>query len=331
LPKLDPEALDRELAKAQQPDAPIDETNIQHALSLELDKRPLTLPDGATSAIVASGVLRVGPFQLDGPRRRATVSGAFDLKTLEFSANAVFESDRVAKFWSGPSPAIAVSLAGPLDAPQRKIDDTGLAAGLAAQALARESDRIATLEADIRERAFFNREKKAWAFLDRRKVELADFVAEAERIKARAEHERAEAEAEAAEQVRQAAKWTAVVKRKAAERALVEAEKKAEEQAAAEAKRKADEQAAAEAKRKADEQAAAEAKRKADEQAAAEARRKADQQADEDARRKAEDAAVAESLRKAATEAKARGTLPPPAPPPSPSQAPSDPAAAGIY
>ena len=93
------------------------------------------------------------------------MSGSFDLKTFEFSANAVFDSDRVAKFWSGPSPAVTVSLAGPLDAPQRKIDDTAFAAGLAAQALARESDRIATLEADIRERAFFNREKKAWAFL----------------------------------------------------------------------------------------------------------------------------------------------------------------------
>ena len=44
LPKLDPEALDRELAKAQQPDALIDETNVQHVLSLELDKRPLPLP-----------------------------------------------------------------------------------------------------------------------------------------------------------------------------------------------------------------------------------------------------------------------------------------------
>ena len=234
LPKLDPEALDRELAKAQQPDALIDETNVQHALSLELDKRPLPLPDGETPAIVASGALRAGPFELNGPERRATVSGSFDLKTFEFSANAVFESDRVAKFWSGPSPAVTVSLAGPLDAPQRKIDDTAFAAGLAAQALARESDRIATLEADIRERAFFNREKKAWAFLTRRAAEVADYLAEAERIKARAEHDAAEAEAAAAAAVRRAGKSVAVVKRKAAERAAVEAERKAAEQAAAE-------------------------------------------------------------------------------------------------
>ena len=292
-------------------------------MSLELDKRPLPLPDGETPAIVASGALRAGPFELNGPERRATVSGSFDLKTFEFSANAVFESDRVAKFWSGPSPTATVSLAGPLDTPQRKIDDTSFAAGLAAQALARESDRIATLEADIRERAFFNREKKAWAFLTRRAAEVADYLAEAERIKARAEHDAAEAQAAAAAALRRAGKSVAVVKRKAAERAAVEAERKAAEQAAVEAKRKADEQAAAEAKRKADEQAAAEAKRRADEQT------------DEDAGRKAEDAAVAESLRKSATEAKAKGTLPAPATPPalgpSPTTAPSDPAAAGVY
>ena len=41
LPRLDPGALDRVLAKADSLDALIDETNIQHALSLELDKQPL--------------------------------------------------------------------------------------------------------------------------------------------------------------------------------------------------------------------------------------------------------------------------------------------------
>ena len=48
-----------------------------------------------------------------------------------------------------------------------EIDVSPLSAGLATQAIARESDRIAALDADIRERAFFNRRLKGEQFMDR--------------------------------------------------------------------------------------------------------------------------------------------------------------------
>ena len=50
------------MAKAQAPDAPIDETNITRSLTLELDRQPLDVPDGAAPAALNSGVLRVGPI-----------------------------------------------------------------------------------------------------------------------------------------------------------------------------------------------------------------------------------------------------------------------------
>ena len=84
-----------------------------------------------------------------------------------------------------------------LDAPKRRVDVSGLAAGLATQAIARESDRIAMLEADIRERAFFNRRLKGERLLDRRNAEIEDWRAEHDRLKGLAQHlaaERAEAE-----------------------------------------------------------------------------------------------------------------------------------------
>lgn len=139
------------------------------------------------------------------------------------------------KFWSGPSPSALVTVEDALDAPKRQIDAAGLAAGLATQAIARESDRIANLEADIRERAFFNRRLRGERFLDRRKEEIEDWRAEQERLTGLSQHlaqqreeERLAAEKAAAEK---AAAEKAVAEKAAAER--VEAEKAAAEKATA--------------------------------------------------------------------------------------------------
>ncbi len=131
------------------------------------------------------------------------------------------------KFWSGPPPTAAVTVRDALEAPKRQVDVAALSAGLATQAIARESDRIAALEADIRERAFFNRRLKGERFMDRRAAEMEDWRAEQERLKGLAEHleaQRVEAQEAAAEK--------AVAAKAAAEKAA--AERAAEEKAAAE-------------------------------------------------------------------------------------------------
>ena len=98
-----------------------------------------------------------------------------------------------------------------LEAPKRQIDISALSAALAAQAVARESDRISTLEADIRERAFFNRRLKGERLIDRRQQEIQDFGTEQSRLKGQADRlrslEEAEkaAEAEAAKRAAEAA------------------------------------------------------------------------------------------------------------------------------
>jgi hypothetical protein len=63
----------------------------------------------------------------------------------------------------------------------RRTDAAMLAAGLAAQAIARESDRIENFEADVRERAMFNRKRKAEQFLARREAEISAYFADKER------------------------------------------------------------------------------------------------------------------------------------------------------
>jgi hypothetical protein len=191
--RLDPGALGRVVAKAQSPDASIDETNIAHSLALELDRQSLSIPDGAAPAAFNSGAVRVGPVEIPGPSGHALVSGDFDLRSLNLQIRAIFEEAHGGKFWSGSPPLATVLVRGALDAPARQIDVASLSAGLATQAIAREGDRIAALEADMRERASFNRRLKADRFLAGREAEIAAYEAEQARLKLEADRERVEA------------------------------------------------------------------------------------------------------------------------------------------
>jgi hypothetical protein len=199
LARSDPGALDRVVAKAQTPDAPLDETNIAYALGNELAKAPLPIPDGPTPASLSAGVMKVGPIAIAEPRGGGMLSADLDLRKLAVETKLAINSSAAdLKFWSGPPPSAKVDVENALETPKRQLDVSSLSAGLAAQAIARETDRIAALEADIRERAFFNRRLKGERFLDRRQQEIDDWRAEQARLKGLTEHLRGEEEAEKA-------------------------------------------------------------------------------------------------------------------------------------
>jgi hypothetical protein len=177
-PRLDPGALTRVLARAQSGDIGIDETNVGYNLGLEFDRAALPLPDGAAQATLSAGVIHVGPLAVSRAGGSATASATFDLRAQSLALDVAFAEARGGKFWNGPPPAVDVSLTGGLDAPARRIDAAPLAAGLAAQAIGRDTDRISALEADIRERAWFNRRLKAERYMHQREAELAAFEAD---------------------------------------------------------------------------------------------------------------------------------------------------------
>ena len=174
-PHLDPGALTRVMARAQSGDIGIDETNVGYNLGLEFDRAALPLPDGAAQATLSAGVIHVGPLAISRAGGSATASAAFDLRAQNLALDVVFAEARGGKFWVGPPPAVDVSLTGALAAPMRRIDASALAAGLAAQAIGRDTDRISALEADIRERAWFNRRLKAERYMRQREAELAAY------------------------------------------------------------------------------------------------------------------------------------------------------------
>ena len=237
LARSDPTALDRVIAKSEAPDAQLDESNIAYEFGQELNKAPLKLPESATPLALSAGAIKLGSLPIARSHGDATLSASFDLTRLSLETRLMLTSPSAdLKFWSGPPPSATVMVQDALSAPKRQLDVAALSAGLATQAIVRETDRIASLEADIRERAFFNRRLKGERFMDRRNAEIEDWRAEQARIKGLAEHleaERAEAE-KAAEK--------AAVERSAREKAA--AEKAAAEKAAAE--RTAAEKAAAE-------------------------------------------------------------------------------------
>jgi hypothetical protein len=227
----DPGALDRVVARSQSPDAQLDETNIAYAFGNELAKGSFSIPDGSTPIALSAGVMKIGPIAIIAPRQTATLRGDFDLARITLETKlAVSMPASDLKFWSGPPPNASVDVQNALDAPRRAVDVSALSAGLAAQAIARETDRIANLEADIRERAFFNRRLKGERFMDRRQREIEDWRAEQEKLNGLTQHlheleeaEKTAAELEAAEKkAAEAAAQKAAADRAAAEKTEAE-------------------------------------------------------------------------------------------------------------
>ncbi|HEY6521774.1 MAG TPA: AsmA family protein [Roseiarcus sp.] len=216
LARSDPTALDRVLAKAQTPDAPLDETNIAFAFGNELDRAPLAIADGSAPLSLSAGVAKIGPIKIPQGQGDEALNADVDLRTLTTQARFTLTSSASGlKFWSGSPPSAAVTVDDALEAPKRQIDVSSLSAALAAQAIARETDRISTMEADIRERAFFNRRLKGERSMDRRQQEIQDWEVEQARLKGQAERLRSLEEAQKAaeaEATRKATEAAAVQK-----------------------------------------------------------------------------------------------------------------------
>ena len=231
-------ALDRVVGKAQTSDSPLDELTVAYFLDTELNRGALAIPDVATPLALSAGVLKLGPIGIQRDKGEAELGAKLDLRTLAVETRlAVTSPSDKLKFWSGPPPSATVVVKDALEAPKRQLGVGSLSAGLATQAIARETDRIANLEADIRERAFFNRRLKGERFMDKRAAEIEDWRVEQARLKGLAEKlaaEKAAAEKAAAEK---AAAEKAAAEKAAAEKAAAEkaaAEKAAAEKAAAE-------------------------------------------------------------------------------------------------
>lgn len=153
LPGADPNALARALGKALAEDDPLREGRLQTLVSEELAAGPLRPKGPVTVPVTLSGgILRTAPLALDlGPARW---SGTFqvDLRSCSLDARGALTASAAPKGWSGAPPSVQLGFAGPLAAPERRLDVAPLTTGLAALVLQRELEKIELFDADQSER-----------------------------------------------------------------------------------------------------------------------------------------------------------------------------------
>ena len=200
----------------------LEEGAMQRVLARELDRGAFAVERQAFDITAAAGTLRLNPVD-DGPMKLI-----LDLRSMVLDQRITQTLAQNPKDWTGPLPRIDVAFKGPLSGPLREIDAGNFINGLSAREIARDTARIAALDADIRERAAFNRRLKADRQSRQNEIDLQRFIdAEAKRLADEEARRKAEDARRAAEEA----------KAKALEAAKAEREKRA----ADEARRKADE------------------------------------------------------------------------------------------
>jgi hypothetical protein len=103
----------------------------------------------------------------------AQLSARYQLEDGAFDLEARLRAPKL-DGWDEPPPIVTLLWRNGA----RRIEAEGLTQALLLRALAREVERKAAFDADVRERAAFNRRAKADKFIARRRKEEADFLAD---------------------------------------------------------------------------------------------------------------------------------------------------------
>lgn len=197
--RLDPAALER-IAQGFASDVIVTDTaTLAQGVRRAVEGAPWRLPEVSAALIVSGGVVRLSPLSDDKATALLTVSGAHDLRVGTGELRAVMQGKVLPRGWTGAPPQIAVTWRGPWRTPARSYDVSVLSNAVAQRALQREIERVDALEADIRERAMFNRRLRA----DRERREEEQRAAEARLREARAQEERAREERAREERARE--------------------------------------------------------------------------------------------------------------------------------
>ncbi|MCB1536485.1 MAG: hypothetical protein KDJ44_17680 [Rhodoblastus sp.] len=168
-----PDGLAQVAAATEMAEGAFDPRAIARDLARDLDRDAQRLPQFASDATIASGRLSLAPVELRLGEVQARLTGALDLRSGDIDARETL-SLPAPQGWKS-APRIEIGWSGDASAPVRAVNADALIGALAERAIAREAERNAALEADIHERAFFNRRLK----MDRRNDEERRAVEEA--------------------------------------------------------------------------------------------------------------------------------------------------------
>jgi hypothetical protein len=226
--RADPGALNRVVVSAKREQLGVEQSKIAAALQSELAVGDFKSGSVTLEGSIASGALRLQsePFAVWNDVQ-AQLGMSLDLRSFAAESGLDLTSLRPPKDWSGPLPRLRVVWRQADGKTDRTLEIASLVNGLSARAIEREASRVAALEADIRERAAFNRRLRAQEFLRRRDAEIAAYQAEQARL--------------AEEEVRRQAAEVARVERDKAEREKAEQRERAEVERRAQEVRRAPE------------------------------------------------------------------------------------------
>ncbi|MDF2116695.1 AsmA family protein [Roseiarcaceae bacterium H3SJ34-1] len=226
--RADPGALNRVVVAAEREQLAVEQSKIAAALQSELAAGDFKAGTVALEGSIASGALRLQsePFAA-GNDVQAQLGMSLDLRSFATESGLDLTSLRPPKDWSGTPPRLRVVWRQADGKTDRTLEIASLVNGLSARAIEREAARVAALEADIRERAFFNRRLRAQEFLRRRDAEIAAYQAEQARL--------------AEEEVKRQAAEAARLEREKAEREKLEQRERAEAERRAQEARRASE------------------------------------------------------------------------------------------
>jgi hypothetical protein len=197
LSRLDPNALDRIAGQLASDVLVADAGQLAAAVRQAVEGGGWRLGDLALPFVISAGVARLSPFADERPNAGLSAAGALDLRSGAAELRAALQGKTIPRGWTGPLPQIAVTWRGPWRAAARSYDVSVLSNAVSQRALQREIERVEALEADIRERAAFNRRLRAER--ERREEEARAAAADARRREERAREERLREERERAE------------------------------------------------------------------------------------------------------------------------------------
>jgi hypothetical protein len=177
--RFDPSALPRIAQTLATDIATPDAQGLAQSVRQTVEAAPWRLSEPALAAVIAGGITRLTPVSEDRGASSLTLQGQLDLRTGLVDLRSSMLMKTPPRGWTGPAPQISLIWRGPWREAQRSYDVSALSSAVSQRALQREIERVEAFEADIRERAQFNRRLRAER--ERREEEQKQAAAEAQR------------------------------------------------------------------------------------------------------------------------------------------------------
>jgi len=148
---IDPAAFDAAIHAADQSGS-IETPKIRTAVSAAMESGRLTVPNGDTEVTIAGGQIRLAKVTLPAQSgAEFSLEGVLDLNSAAIDAHMTLSGQPAANALISTRPELALTLKGPLAAPETKLDISALMGWLTLRATELQTRRLESVEANRRE------------------------------------------------------------------------------------------------------------------------------------------------------------------------------------